>query len=258
MKQDTILILDLGGEQSAQIAREVRALGVYSEIHPHDLSLGQLRAMPTVRGIILNGGPNHIVDGCPIAPSADILAAGIPVLPVEYEGAQPWPQDAAARKAMLRGFAFDVCKAEPNWNMKNFIADQIELVKSQVGDKKVLLALSGGVDSSVVAALLLKAIGDQLVCVHVNHGLLRKGEPEQVVQVFRDNLGANLIYVDAVDRFLDKLAAWPSRKKSAKSLGPSSSGCLRRRPASWRASSSWHRAPFIQTLWRAAPRPTRW
>ena len=219
MKQDTILILDLGGEQSAQIAREVRALGVYSEIHPHDLSLGQLRAMPTVRGIILNGGPNHIVDGCPIAPSADILAAGIPVLPVEYEGAQPWPQDAAARKAMLRGFAFDVCKAEPNWNMKNFIADQIELVKSQVGDKKVLLALSGGVDSSVVAALLLKAIGDQLVCVHVNHGLLRKGEPEQVVQVFRDNLGANLIYVDAVDRFLDKLAGVAEPEKKRKIIG---------------------------------------
>ena len=87
-----------------------------------------------------------------------------------------------------------------------FIEEQIALVKEQVGDKKVLLALSGGVDSSVVAALLIKAIGDQLVCVHVNHGLLRKGEPEQVIQVFRNEMNANLIYVDAVDRFLDLLA----------------------------------------------------
>lgn len=87
-----------------------------------------------------------------------------------------------------------------------FIDEQIALVKEQVGDKKVLLALSGGVDSSVVAALLIKAIGDQLVCVHVNHGLLRKGEPEQVIEVFRNQMKANLIYVDAVDRFLDLLA----------------------------------------------------
>ena len=87
-----------------------------------------------------------------------------------------------------------------------FIAEQVEALKAQIGDGKVLLALSGGVDSSVVAALLIKAIGQQLVCVHVNHGLLRKGEPEQVIRVFREELGANLIYVDAVDRFLDKLA----------------------------------------------------
>lgn len=86
-----------------------------------------------------------------------------------------------------------------------FIAEQVEKIRAQVGDKQVLLALSGGVDSSVVAALLIKAIGKKLVCVHVNHGLLRKGEPEQVVQVFRNEMDANLIYVDAVDRFLDRL-----------------------------------------------------
>ena len=84
-----------------------------------------------------------------------------------------------------------------------FIEEQVAAIRGQVGDKKVLLALSGGVDSSVVAALLIKAIGKQLVCVHVNHGLLRKGEPEQVVDVFRNQMDANLIYVDAVDRFLD-------------------------------------------------------
>ena len=87
-----------------------------------------------------------------------------------------------------------------------FIQEQVAEIRAQVGDRKVLLALSGGVDSSVVAALLIKAIGQQLVCVHVNHGLLRKGEPEQVIEVFRNQMNANLIYVDATDRFLDKLA----------------------------------------------------
>ena len=100
-----------------------------------------------------------------------------------------------------------------------FIAEQIEALRAQIGGKKVLLALSGGVDSSVVAALLIKAVGQQLVCVHVNHGLLRKGEPEQVVRVFREELGANLIYVDAVDRFLDKLAGVADPEAKRKIIG---------------------------------------
>ncbi len=100
-----------------------------------------------------------------------------------------------------------------------FIARQIEEIRAQVGSRKVLLALSGGVDSSVVAALLIKAIGKQLVCVHVNHGLLRKGEPEQVVKVFRDEMDANLIYVDAVDRFLDKLTGVSDPETKRKIIG---------------------------------------
>ena len=100
-----------------------------------------------------------------------------------------------------------------------FITEQIEAIQAQVGDKKVLLALSGGVDSSVVAALLIKAIGKQLVCVHVNHGLLRKGEPEQVVEVFRNQMDANLVYVDAVDRFLDKLEGVAEPEKKRKIIG---------------------------------------
>ena len=100
-----------------------------------------------------------------------------------------------------------------------FIDEQLEALKAQIGDKKVLLALSGGVDSSVVAALLIKAIGKNLVCVHVNHGLLRKGEPEQVVEVFRNRMNANLVYVDAVDRFLDKLAGVAEPEKKRKIIG---------------------------------------
>ena len=100
-----------------------------------------------------------------------------------------------------------------------FVDEQIKELRAQIGDKKVLLALSGGVDSSVVAALLIKAVGQQLVCVHVNHGLLRKGEPEQVVDVFRSQLNANLVYVDAVDRFLDKLAGVADPEQKRKIIG---------------------------------------
>ncbi|MBR4341442.1 MAG: glutamine-hydrolyzing GMP synthase [Lachnospiraceae bacterium] len=102
---------------------------------------------------------------------------------------------------------------------ESFIAEQVAAIKAQVGDEKVLLALSGGVDSSVVAALLIKAIGKQLVCVHVNHGLLRKGEPEQVIEVFGKQMNANLIYVDASDRFLDKLAGVSDPEKKRKIIG---------------------------------------
>ena len=100
-----------------------------------------------------------------------------------------------------------------------FIAEQVEAMRAQIGEKKVLLALSGGVDSSVVAALLIKAVGKQLTCVHVNHGLLRKGEPEQVIDVFKNQLDANLVYVDAVDRFLDKLAGVSDPEQKRKIIG---------------------------------------
>lgn len=102
---------------------------------------------------------------------------------------------------------------------ESFIAQQIDEIRAQVGDKKVLLALSGGVDSSVVAALLIKAIGKQLVCVHVNHGLMRKGESEQVIEVFQNQLNANLIYIDATDRFLDLLAGVDEPEKKRKIIG---------------------------------------
>ena len=102
---------------------------------------------------------------------------------------------------------------------QQFIDEQIAALRAQIGDKKVLLALSGGVDSSVVAALLIKAVGRQLVCVHVNHGLLRKGEPEQVIEVFRNQMDANLIYVDAVDRFLDQLAGVADPEQKRKIIG---------------------------------------
>lgn len=219
MKQDMILILDLGSEENPRLAREIRALGVYSEIHPHDITLEQVNALPNVKGIILNGGVNRVVNGVEIDVSIDIYNCDLPVLMVDHRGDAPWPMDEAERREALSNFVFGLCGAESNWNMENFIADQVELIRRQVGDKKVLLALSGGVDSAVVAALLLKAVGKQLTCVHVNHGLLRKGEPEQVVEIFRNQMDANLVYVDAVDRFLDKLAGVSDPEQKRKIIG---------------------------------------
>lgn len=219
MKQDMIVVLDLGSTENAKIAREIRALGVYSEIYAHDITAKELKALPNVKGLILNGGENRVVDGVEIDILPEVHELNLPTLSVDHKGSEPWPADEAARKAKLSSFVFDECKAEANWNVENFIDDQLNLIRQQVGDKKVLLALSGGVDSSVVAALLIKAIGDQLVCVHVNHGLLRQGEPEQVVDVFGKELGANLVYVDAVDRFLDKLKGVEDPEEKRKIIG---------------------------------------
>ncbi len=221
MKQDLVVILDLGSTENTALARAIRALGVYSEIYPHDITAQELKALPNVKGIIINGGENRIVDGKSIDVGPHIYEAGCPVMAVNHEAAKcentltTWPEGEEAVTKVLKAFVFDTCKAEANWNMKNFIADQLELIKAQVGGRKVLLALSGGVDSSVVAALLIKAIGKQLVCVHVNHGLMRKGESEAVVEVFTNQLDANLIYVDASERFLSKLkdVADPEQKR---------------------------------------------
>ena len=215
MKQDMIVILDLGSTENTTLARAIRDLGVYSEIYPHDITPEELKSLPNVKGVVLNGGENRVVDGQPVDVDPALYQCGIPMLAVDHPTARCQALASLPDEARLREFVFTTCGAQANWNMKNFIADQIELVRSQVGDKKVLLALSGGVDSSVVAALLLKAIGDQLVCVHVNHGLMRKDESESVVRVFRDQLKANLIYVDATERFLTKLegAADPEQKR---------------------------------------------
>ena len=220
MKQDMIVILDLGSTENTVLAREIRTLGVYSEIHPHDITVEELQALDNVKGIILNGGENRVVDGAAVDIRPELYALGYPMISVDHSTSKCEKQFAALPdQAALKNFVFDECKAEANWNMTNFIEDQVELIRKQVGDKKVLLALSGGVDSSVVAALLIKAIGQQLVCVHVNHGLMRKNESESVVQVFRDELKANLIYVDATERFLGKLENVADPEEKRKIIG---------------------------------------
>lgn len=158
----------------------------------------------------------------------------------------------------MKKFVFDECKAEANWNMKNFIEDQVKLIRRQVGDRKVLLALSGGVDSSVVAAMLIKAIGQQLVCVHVNHGLMRKNESESVVEVFRNQLHANLIYVDATERFLESWKMYLIRKRRERLSAENLSVFSRKKRENWKESISLDRERFIRTLSRAEPRLQRW
>jgi len=219
MKQDMIAVLDLGSTKNTILARAIRALGVYSEIHPHDITPDALKALPNVKGIVLFGGENRNVDGKDVDVDPALYSLGFPVMAIDHPAAKVENLPAMPDEAALKTWLFDVCKAEANWNMKNFIADQVELVRKQVGDGKVLLALSGGVDSSVVAALLIKAIGKQLVCVHVNHGLMRKNESEMVCKVFGENLGANLIYKDCTDRFLDKLAGVADPEAKRKIIG---------------------------------------
>lgn len=220
MKQDMIIILDLGSTENATLARDIRSIGVYSEIYPHDISVEELKAMDNVKGIILNGGENRVVDGVAVDVCNEIYDCGYPMIAIDHPSAKCETNlSELPNEATLKSFVFETCNAEANWNMKNFVADQVELVRKQVGDKKVLLALSGGVDSSVVAALLLKAIGPQLVCVHVNHGLMRKGESEDVIEIFKKQMNANLIYVDATNRFLDELKDVSDPEEKRKIIG---------------------------------------
>ena len=220
MKQDMIAVLDLGSTKNAELARKIRALGVYSEIYAHDIAAEDLKKAENLKGIILFGGENRVVDGAPVEISAELYDMGYPMMSIDHPTSKcEWKFDEMPKEDKLKEFVFDICKAEANWNMKNFIDDQVELVREKVGDKKVLLALSGGVDSSVVAALLIKAIGKQLVCVHVNHGLMRKGESESVIEVFKNQMDANLIYVDAQERFLGKLAGVADPEQKRKIIG---------------------------------------
>jgi GMP synthase (glutamine-hydrolysing) len=224
MKQDMILILDLGSEENTRIARAIRDLGVYSEIYPHDITVAEIKKLGNVKGIILNGGRNNVVDGVAIDIVREVAGIGLPILTVRHEGIthrdmECFSGDDDNLAKELEAFVFGVCAAEKNWNMRNFVHDQVELVKREVGDGRVLLALSGGVDSSVVAALLLRAIGERLECVHVNHGLMRKGESEQVVEVFRNQMKANLACVDARERFLSKLENIGDPEQKRKIIG---------------------------------------
>lgn len=137
MKQDMIVILDLGSTENTVLARDIRSLGVYSEIHPHDITVEELQALDNVKGIILNGGENRVVDGVAVDIRPELYTLGYPMISVDHPSSNCEKQFAALPdQATLKEFVFDTCKAEANWNMTNFIEDQVELIRKQVGDKK--------------------------------------------------------------------------------------------------------------------------
>lgn len=220
MIQDKILVIDLGHTQNTDLARSIRGLGVYSEIHPHDITVEEINNLQQVKGIILNGGLNRNVDGEDVTISDSLYEMNIPMIAVDYpQSKAAHNQDEIPTEEELKTFLFETAKANPTWNMESFVEQEVKNLREKIQDRKVLLALSGGVDSSVVAALLIKAIGKQLVCVHVNHGLMRKNESAQVIETFERDLEDNLIYVDATDRFLSKLEGQADPETKRKIIG---------------------------------------
>lgn len=298
--QEMIMVLDFGSQYNQLITRRIREFGVYSELHPHSITMEEIKAI-NPSGIVLSGGPNSVYEENAFRCDERIFELGIPVLGICYgmqlmtkhfggvvekakgreygkakveirEGAPlftelpteqtVWmshgdlvkeapkgfvidavnpscPIAAISHKEkalygvqfhpevrhtqfgieLLKNFVFDICRCKGEWTMESFIDVEIEKIRNEVGDKKVLCALSGGVDSSVVAVLIHKAIGDQLTCIFVDHGLLRKGEAESVMKTFREGFHMNVILVDAKERFLSKLKGVTDPEKKRKIIG---------------------------------------
>ena len=297
---ELILVLDFGGQYTQLIARRVRDLGVYSEIHPFNLSTEKIKELNPV-GIVLSGGPSSVYENGAPKPTAQLYELGIPILGICYglqliadqlggtvnplarrefgkatltvdhaddllaglEGSTTvWMShgDALTRlpggfepiahtenapicairdrlrkiygvqfhpevahtpdgRKILGNFVFKVCGAKGEWTSAHFIERSIEKIKETVGRSRVLCALSGGVDSSVAAVLLHRAVGDRLHCIHINNGLMRKGESEQVIDTFRKHFHISLTYVDASELFLSRLAGVGDPEKKRKIIG---------------------------------------
>jgi GMP synthase (glutamine-hydrolysing) len=202
---DWIAIIDFGAPYSHSVARRLRQCHVYCELWPHTTSPEELPGRRP-RGVILAGGPAY----CD-------FALGIPALMVRA-GGDLCPQDIHTECGLntLRDFAVTTCGCHPTWTTAGFIDTAVAEIRAQVGEERVLAGLSGGVDSAVAAALVQRAVGEQLTCIFVDHGLMREGEPEEVRAVFSPRLGANFRSVDAARRFLDKLdgVSDPEKKRS--------------------------------------------
>ena len=205
MAKELVVVLDFGGQYNQLIARRVRELSVYSEILPYDSSLEEIRGK-NPKAIILAGGSASVHPG--------ILELGVPVLELDYDS-----MNINTVGNSLRSFLFEVAGLKGDWQMSDFIAETIADIKDKVGDKKVLCGLSGGVDSSVAAVLVHKAVGDQLVCVYVDTGLMRKGESEQVIKTFQEQMQMNLVFVPAAQRFLKRLQGVTDPERKRKIIG---------------------------------------
>lgn len=298
-EQELILVLDFGSQYNQLITRRIREMGVYSELHDHEISIEEIKKM-NPKGIILSGGPNSVYEEGSFTVDPEIFNLGVPVMGICYgmqlmtkllggsveranereygkavitaqthslftklpeeqtvwmshsdkvitipEGFDviahsPSCQYAAIENKerqlygvqfhpevrhseygndLLRNFIREICKCTGEWTMENFIEIEIEKIRQKVGNRKVICAMSGGVDSSVVAVLIHKAIGDQLTCIFVDHGLLRKGEGDMVMKQFGEGFNMNIIRVDAKDRFLSKLKGVSDPEKKRKIIG---------------------------------------
>ncbi|UBH08582.1 glutamine-hydrolyzing GMP synthase [Macrococcus armenti] len=299
LEQELILVLDFGSQYNQLITRRIREMGVYSELHDHEISIEEIKKM-NPKGIILSGGPNSVYEEGSFTVDPEIFNLGVPVMGICYgmqlmtkllggsvERANEREYGKAVIKAethslftklpeeqtvwmshsdkvinlpegfnviahspsckyaaienpernlygvqfhpevrhseygndLLRNFIREICKCTGEWTMENFIEIEIEKIREKVGDRKVICAMSGGVDSSVVAVLIHKAIGDQLTCIFVDHGLLRKGEGDMVMKQFGEGFNMNIIRVDAKERFMNKLAGVSDPEQKRKIIG---------------------------------------
>ncbi|MBS4210362.1 glutamine-hydrolyzing GMP synthase [Bacillus sp. FJAT-50079] len=298
--QGMVVVLDFGSQYNQLITRRIREFGVYSELHPHTMTVEEIKEL-NPQGIILSGGPHSVYADDAFRCDERLFDLGVPVLGIcygmqlmtthfggEVERAKdreygkatmtinedsvlfsetpneqvvwmshgdlvkeapegfvvnatsatcpvaamsneekqlyavqfhPEVQHSAYGNDILKNFVFHVCKCEGNWTMENFAEMEMAKIRDIVGDRKVLCALSGGVDSSVVAVLIHKAIGDQLTCIFVDHGLLRKGEAESVMKTFTEGFHMNVIKVDASERFLGKLKGVTDPEQKRKIIG---------------------------------------
>lgn len=298
--QEMVVVLDFGSQYNQLITRRIREFGVYSELHPHTITVEEIEKL-NPKGIIFSGGPNSVYDKTAFSCDERIFEMGIPVMGICYgmqlmtqhfggkveraskreygksdihvnhesvlfkglpEDQTVWmshgdhvvtaPEGFAIDATnpscpiaaisddsrqlyavqfhpevrhseygndLLKNFVFGACGCKGDWSMANFIEMEIEKIRQTVGDKQVLCALSGGVDSSVVAVLIHKAIGDQLTCIFVDHGLLRKGEAEGVMKTFSEGFNMNVIKVDAKERFMSKLAGVSDPEQKRKIIG---------------------------------------
>lgn len=203
-----ILIVDFGGHNNQLAARKIRDLKVYCEVHPYKKALDKLEELKP-SGVVFQGEPEKFKEFKDISERVEALS--VPSIIIS-EG------HVEDLREKLSAFLFDTCKEEPTWTMKNYKEQQIEEIKNLVGDKKVLLALSGGVDSSVVAALLSKAVGKNLTCIFVDTGLMRKHEGDEVEAAFKDS-GMNFIRINAEERYLNKLKDVTDPEKKRKIIG---------------------------------------
>jgi GMP synthase (glutamine-hydrolysing) len=219
-----ILVLDCGGPNNQVLVKTIRELGVYSEILPQNIPMDKLK-VKNPQGVILSEEAALGYGKTYPEIASNLRELNVPVLSVSYDvpvvtyALLGEVQQTNDGRALLKDFLFNSCHCQGDWTMDAFIEEQVQAIREQVGDKEVLCALSGGVDSSVAAVLVHRAVGDQLTCVFVNHGFMRKEEPERVQAVFREKYHINLVYVDARERFLSKVAGVTDPEQKRKIIG---------------------------------------